>query len=370
MRSPRILAAAVAALAAVAAADDALLQQWDAPRRQTFALKRMPANLVTLELRRRYGCDFDDSKVSGELAFAARDATFFEALDQLAAALGLHVTGAPAPGGTRGLALARSDVPLGPAIVAYLGPSRLSVEVVSALAVRPCAPDPKPSTLAETLGHDSPDAAPRPRLRIQLRWIVEPGFEDVSLRELTLGQIEDDNGAPIDGKADAHLPVAANRPFALDFAGPPPKAKAIRKLEGVARVSIPVERGEISFAAGEAGVTKHLGLASITIQEIKGESVSFEMVRTPAGTPEEDAPVIAAGRYQAMRDEPPVLTVTAYDEKGVVLDGVAQGYARMNDRYTYKLVCEQPPARLTFQAVTKLATREAPFSFTDIPLPD
>jgi len=354
----------------VAAANDAILHQWDAPRRQTFALKSMPANLVTLELRRRYGFEFDDSKVSGDLAFAAKDATLFEALDQLAAALGLYVTGTPAPGGTHGLALARSDIPLGPAIVAHLGPSRLSVESVSALAVRPCAPDPKPSTLAETLGHDSPDAAPRPRLRIQLRWIVEPGFEDVSLRGLTLGQIEDEKGAPIDGKADAHLPVAANRLFALDFAGPPPKAKAIRKLEGVARVSIPVERGEISFAAGDVGATRHLGLASITLQEIDGETVCFEMARTPAGTVEEDAPVIVAGRVQGMQNEPPVLAVTAYDEKGAVLDAVAQGYADVNDRYTYKLVCERPPARLVFQAITKLVTREMPFSFSDIPLPE
>ncbi|MCK6462063.1 MAG: hypothetical protein L6Q95_19445 [Planctomycetes bacterium] len=138
------------ALAGAGAADDALLQQWDAPKRETFALKRMPGREAALEVRRRYGYDFECPATDAEVALKVKDATYFEALDRLAAGLGLFLVGVPLPEAKRGhgeagLGLTAADGPAGPVVAAYLGPSRLSVESVSIVAVRRCTPRARPS---------------------------------------------------------------------------------------------------------------------------------------------------------------------------------------------------------------------------------
>jgi hypothetical protein len=371
------------AFATAAAADDALLQQWDAPKRETFALKKMPGRDAAFELRRRYGYDFDAAAAEGDVAFKAKDVTFFEALDRLGAALDLYVTGVPVPEERRkwtegGLALTRPETPLGPAIAVYLGPSRLSVESVSVLAVRRCAPEPRPTGLGDLpvriirdIQDFSSTAAESPRLRLQLRWIVEPGFDDVSLRGLSLGQVLDDKGKPVMLRREPRLPVSANTVLALDFPAPPPGTKAIRKLQAVARVSIPVERAELTFAPTDAGVTKQLGRASLTLEGTDGTTVRIALVGTPAGLASDGLIPIAVGTSARIHDEPPDLTVIAYDDKGAAIDGHArESSSDESGRCTYQLEYDRPPARLDFRAITKLVARDMPFTLTNIPLPE
>jgi hypothetical protein len=254
----------LAALAARAAAGDALLQQWDAPKRETFSLKKMTGAEAALEVRRRYGYNFDFPTTDGQLALKVKDATFFEALDRLAEGLDLFLVGVPLPEAKRnfneaGLGLVPSDGPAGPVVATYLGPSRLSVESVSVLAVRRCVPRAKPSGVPSVIADEIARDLARfdrdgnwPRLRLELKWIVEPGFDDVALSGMTLIQALDDTGRPLRTARDPRLPISPNSTLDLDFERPTGKAKAVRRLQGSVRFLIPLERGEISFQATEA----------------------------------------------------------------------------------------------------------------------
>ncbi|HEX5136213.1 MAG TPA: hypothetical protein VFY93_04515 [Planctomycetota bacterium] len=389
MRSPRILAAAVAALAAVAAADDALLQQWDAPKRETFALKKMPGGEAALELRKRYGYNFEFPATDDQVALKAKNATYLEALDLLADGLNLYLVGMAVPEGKRkfgegGLALVKADEPMGPALAAYLGPSRLSIETVSVLAVRRCAPRGKLSVpglpdvegLRERIEKDmerfGTGASNRPRLRLELKWITEPGFDDVALTAISIIQAIDDKGQSLRPLHDPRLPVSANSTIELDFERPAGKVKAIRKLQGSARFAIPVDRGEVSFRVEDRGTPKTLGRAAVTVDGIESPKVTFTIVGTPSGVLREGFVSIDVGTKSDgwFPGVPADLVVVAYDAKGAEVDGHVRDASAGEGRSTYVLELKETPAKLVFRAVTQVAARELPFLFGSIPLPE
>lgn len=378
------LLAALAWLAGVADADDALLQQWDAPKRETFATKKMPGREAALEVRRRYGYDFECPATDAEVALRVKEATYFEALDRLAAGLGLYLVGVPVPEEKRGfleggLALQKAEEPMGPVVAFYLGPSRLSVESVALLAVRRCAPPAKPSggplgdlpvRILRDIQRFTPGAAEQPRMSLELKWIVEPGFDDVTMATLSIVQALDDKGQALRPRGDARMPVAANSVFDLDFEPPTAKAKSIRKIQGSARFSIPVERGEISFLASETGAAKTLGRASITIDKVDGTTVALTLVGTPAGIAREGTVPIDMPAGGLRHGEPAALTVIVYDEKGAEVPGRPRHSSSEEGKCTYELELERAAARIVFRAVTKVVAREAPFLLGNIPLPE
>jgi len=374
----------IGALAAPAAADDALLQQWDAPKRETFATKKMPGREAALEVRRRYGYDFECPATDAEVALKVKDATYFEALDRLAAGLGFYLVGVPVPEAKRGfleggLALQKAEEPTGAAVAAYLGPSRLSVESVALLAVRRCAPPPKPSggplgdlpaRILRDIERFTPGAAQRPRMSLELKWIVEPGFDDVTMARLSIVQALDDKGQPLRPRGDARMPVAANSLFELDFEPPAAKARSIRKIQGSATFSIPVERGEISFLASETGAAKALGRASVTIDRIDGTTVALTLVGTPAGIDREGIVPIDMPAGGLRHGEPAALTLIVYDEKGAEIPGRPRHSSSGEGRCTYEIELERAAAKLVFRAVTKVVARELPLLLGNIPLPE
>jgi len=389
VRSPRILAAAVAALASLAFADDALLQQWDAPKRETFALKKMPGSQAALELRRLYGYNFEFPATDDQVALKAKNASYLEALDLLADGLGLYLVGMPVPEGKRkfgegGLAFVKADEPMGPLLAAYLGPSRLSIEAVSVLAVRRCAPRAKPSVagipeleglrerIEESMERTGWGASSRPRLRLEFKWITEPGFDDVALTGISFIQTLDDKGQPLRPLRDPDLPVLANSTVNVDFERPAGKVKTIRKIQGSARFAIPVGRGEVSFGSDEKGASKTLGHSAITLDEADGSKITFTIVGTPSGVRGEGLVRIRVGTksevwYAGM---PVDLVVVASDARGAEVDGHMSNGHSEEGRDTYVLEFEGTPAKLLFRGVTQVVARELPFLFGPIPLPE
>jgi hypothetical protein len=380
---------AVLLLAMPAAGDDALLLQWDAPMRETFSLKRMPGSEASLEVRKRFGYNFDCPQTDALVALHVKDATFFETLDRLAAGLDLYLVGVPVVGEKKGfleegpLALVPADGPMGPAMVTYLGPSRLSVESVSVVSVRRCAPRAKPSLglpdniplpddLVRTIRHFGPGADDAPRLTLHLKWIVEPGFRDVTIVAFSLNQAVDDHGHMLQKDGDVHVPVVANSTFAIDFEAPAARTKMIKKLQGILRFAIPVDRGEVTFLPSETKTAKTLGSASITVDEIDGGKVSVTVIGTPSGIRPEHglSSIWLEGEGDHFPGEPSFLTLAAFDGKGAAIGGHESYGSDEGGKITYKLELDRAPEKLMFKAITKVAARELPVAFANIPLPE
>jgi hypothetical protein len=369
----------LAVLAGAARADDDLGARFDHPRRESFERKGAWAATVAEEISKRYGVPFAHLGPAGERAdFAVNDATFFEALDRLAATYGLSVVGVPGPEerrqfGQAGLAVLAPDPPLPPTPVAYAGPSRLSVQGVAVLRVRQCAAaDP----VDEEFVWPFMDDDRQPHACVQLRWLTEPGFEEAAIVEILQGSAADDRGRPLEITEPAgDLPVNGNSDFALRLALPAREAKAIAKLEGRMRIVLPIEQGRVEFAAKEAGATKALGGGSITLIAAANKNVSFTLVGAPCRgmQPSERGFDVRVGSEDWVQRGARTITLLAYDAEGREIGrggGMSSSSALFGAAWTFEIELDAVPDRMTFESVTRVITREFPFAFKDIPLPD
>jgi hypothetical protein len=369
-------------LAAIAAGEGDPGEWWDKPRRETFDLKGAWPAAVVEEIRTRFGIPFEFQPAGGERAdFVAKDVTFLEALDRCAASYGLSIVGVALSEeerdfGQAGLALVRPDPPLPPAPVSHAGPSRLSVQMVSVLKVRRCAaedPQPEESVWCGNLGRDE-----KPHLRLQFRWITEPRFKEAEIIGWRDTCATDDRGNAI-GLLDApDLPVPANSDFEQDLAAPHESAKAIGRLAGVLRVALAAERTRIEFATSDAPATKPLGGGSITLGGVNAAKpdVSFTVIGNPCrGLPREgdDEFDIRIGSEDWVDRGVGTIELYAYDADGREIargSSCDSSSALWGSSWTYRIDLEQAPARIAFEATTRVVIREAPFEFTNIPLPE
>jgi hypothetical protein len=351
-------------LAGRTAADDALVERWDRPRRETFEMKDANAERVAEEIRSRYPVSFR-LKATGlqRATFVARDVTSFEALDQFAALHGIHLAGVPESGGDRDswetdLSLVRADPATTRTPVAYFGPSRFSVECASVLAVQRCAP-----ALGVPEDQSFLDEEEMPRLRLRLRWLVEPGFEEAEIVEWTCAGAIDDLGgscAPFPDELDLKdQAIPANGRFLVQLRPPRGGARKLAKVELTARIALPAAREEVTFDASEVGTTKNLGGARITFVKLEGTAAGFDtdgsldgesgtrIVPASWGKPDMGNAVLRA--YSESGAEIAATPVMSFPQQGV---GLAQA-----------------PKRIVLSAVTKVAVRETTVTFTDVPLP-
>jgi len=66
------------------------------------------------------------------------------------------------------------------------------------------------------------------------------------------------------------------------------------------------------------------------------------------------------------------ISILLYNDKGKPVGARGRTSMNLNEkeaRWTYKLEVMKPPHRIVMRAVTAVAVREVPFSFSDIPLP-
>ncbi len=361
---------ALLVLAAAATADDALLERWDKPRRETFELKDAEAERVAEEIRSRYGIPVRlDVTGLQRAAFVAKDATFFDALDRFAALHAIHLAGVPGSARDRDswetdLRLVRVDPAVTSTPAAYFGPSRFSVECASVLAVQRCAPAlPVPD---DVIGLDEEEI---PRLRLRLRWLVEPGFEEAELVEWTCAGAVDDLGgtcAPFPDELDLAVPaVPANARFLVELRPPRQGAKKLARVELTVRIALPAAREEVTFDASEVGTTKKLGGARITFVKLKGTAARFVTEGSLNG--ESGTPMIvpASNDFGIMlRDSMGDVVLRAYSESGAEIAAVpVMAFPQQGVDLAHA------PKRIVLSAVTKVAMRETTVAFTDVPLP-
>jgi len=371
-RNGRWLLAALA-LAAPTLADDALADRWDHPRRENFDIRDSSARDVAEAISKRFGVPIrcEDASATDPTAFKVTDVTFFEALDRLAAAQGLSVVGVPASEETRehsqeSLALRRPARAHGATPVAYLGPSRLSVQGLAARKTKVFTAE-GPRVGTDPVLAAWSDLVEEDRLHVVFKWIVEPGFEDLMLVRMKVAA-EDDAGNPLrivprfefvdpPGTVCSDLPLKADRNFSVYFDRPRPEARAIRELTGTVWVALPVERGEIEFRPADAGSAKQLGGCRVTFVEAKDDVLRFAFEGVPCV---EISATDLLGRIE----------IVAYGADGRVVECSKCGGTEGEDRPTWWEEYEGPPARVVLRAITKVALREAPFAFADIPLPE
>jgi hypothetical protein len=389
-------------IAGGAAADDSLVERWDKPKRESFALAGAPPEKVAEEIRKRYGIAFEaEVKDTGPSGFEVKDAMFLEALDRFAAAQGLSLVGVPVPEELReheqeALALVRPSRPHGKTPVAYVGPSRLSVQGLAGWTT--AAPDERIRT-ARVFTAEGPRVGTSPllaawsdledkpedveqneeasRLHVVFKWIAEPGFEELLLVRLKVAA-EDDAGRalrvsppyvfdPPDAVC-ADLPLNANRNFSVHFDPPSTEARAIGKMVVVMKLAQPVERSRVEFLAKDVGTTKQLGGCKVTFVEAKGVLTRFAFDGVPCIGILPTGTFASSGMERASADQ---IALFAYDADGQALEEAPHcGGTASGTRATYWEEWNERPARFTLEAVTKVAWREATFAFADIPLPE
>jgi hypothetical protein len=374
------------ALAAVAAADDAIVQRWDNPKRESFDLKALSPQQAAEEVAKRYGVAVKVEAQGAAADFAATDVTFLEALDRLAAIHGLVLSGAPGGkkrgwGEPRPLTLVRPPEGVRPVPAVYLGGSRLSVQGVCVVATLACAPEPEEDEMALRLGGPSRDDA-TPGLGVRLRWIAEPGLETMGRFGFEVVTAEDDTGQRLAVKEERlwrtlewHMP--ANRDFIVQLDNPSPKARAIRKLEGRLKVAIPIERASVEFAANDVGQAKPLGAAQVTLESIDADAktLTISMKGAPCAGFDVGYPDLLVGPDDHVWRgawAANAIQICPYGADGRGIEEGEDGTDRNldDDKWTAKISLKAVPAKITVEALVRAAVREASFSFKDIPLPE
>lgn len=368
------------AFAGLAGGDEAAVKRWDEPQRESFALTDAPPERIAAELRGRYGVPFE-ADVSGlpPLDFEATGVTFFEAIDRLASARNLVVAGWPQGVGENRLRLVRVSRSLPSTPVAYVGPTRLSVQRISALNEADWTPDEDkrdwkefvaglPPEVRSALGRDEP------RLRITFDWTAEPGCEEAALVAWEVHGAE--AGGAIDMQGPPKLPLQANDSFAVDFAVPSRKVRHIAKLEGRIRVALPLRDDQVEFRAAEQGQSKVLGRAKAKLEDIdeSRKIVRFTIDGAPCDSLDarNSSRAIRVGSKGAADGRAPLLTVFAYGAGGAEIAGTfKRTWSDVGSPLkTYWIELDEAPARIVLRATVAVAFREAPFAFKDIPLPE
>jgi hypothetical protein len=316
---------------------------------------------------------------TGTTGLAVENATVFEALDRFAAAQRLHVVGVAAPEEKRerdqeSLKLVRVDRPIGATPVAYVGPSRLSVQGVVGMIIAE-GEEPVPATVVFTaerphvgdaLATAWPDLADEHHLCVVFKWMVEPGFEDLSIVRLKVAA-EDDAGRrflvlpryvwdPPDVIC-VELPLKANGSFRVKLSNPATDARAIGKIACSAEVAFPVERSEVEFALQDAGTAKRLGGCRIALVAVEESVTRFEFDGLPC----------SEFRQTDALDQ---IEIVAFGADGEAVESSRCGGTVTDTKATWWEKWDEPPARVVLRAVTKVAVRNVGFSFKDIPLPE
>ncbi|HEX5136211.1 MAG TPA: hypothetical protein VFY93_04505 [Planctomycetota bacterium] len=377
-----LVALFVVVVAAAAGADEDLVERWDKPHVESFALKDATPQDVLREIRTRFGVPVGDLALDlPRMDFEAKDVTFLEALDRLAAAHGLLLRGSGFPG-AKSLSLARASRKVPPMPVCHVGPSRLSVEGISVLnathwgdePLRAGGTDTSPVGLAlDRFLNDSVDV---PRLRLWFVWMAEPDLE-VALVAFAVRRVQYDAGAEASVLDRPGLPIAAGGGFSADLDAPPRSARSIAKLEGRLRVAVPLGQGEVEFKADAWQERKQLGDARVKIEAVDTDAAVVRLslegapcaALKPYFTELDERVRVCVGSDNAKRM---AVTVLAYRADGTEIAGrVRRVWSDVNfPTVTYWLALDEAPVRIVLRSTTTARVREAPFSFTDIPLPD
>jgi len=383
-------------LAAGAAAGPNLVERWDNPKRATLQVKSTDLGRILAMLTEQCGTPVAYGHAGPAVDFEAKDLTFFEALDRLGAEnrlflVGMPVTEEEAHWGEIPLTLLRPAQPMPETPVAYMGPSRLSVESISLTRVRRFAPEAPARAEGEDEGEwcyeEDGQEEETNRLRITLKWIVERGFEEATLAAFTLDPLVDSEGAPLVPLAGLSGPLSANSRFAFDFVPGPPGRRSLGRLSGRMQVLLPAEKTDVTFLAADVGKTLRLGGSSVTLTAIDGEpSVSFTIVERPCAalaprgedanwnSPDVVIRTMAADGVPWIEEAPiAAVSLFLYDAAGKEVGfGMSSEETTNGDepRWEYKFTLTAKPARVVFKAITKVETREATFAFAGLPLPE
>jgi len=374
---------ALFAVTAVAGADEELVERWDKPHVESFAMKDATPQDVLKEIRTRFDVPVEYLELDlPHMDFEAKDVTFFEAIDRLASSQDLLVAGWPLGRQKNRLLLVRTTRPLPATPVAHVGPTRLSVQRICAINVTEWIPeDPRQQAMDETIDKLIPGMRAylhpdEPRLRMTFCWIAQPGCEQAALVGWEVRHAESDTGAAIDVTAPPELPLRANGTFSVDFAAVPRRVRSIAKLEGRIRVVLPLREGEVEFLATEQGRTKALGEASVRLDDV--DDLQAVVRFTVNGAPckplnvRNSESAVRVGSTTDTEGSAPFLTVLAYREDGREIAGsLRRTWSDVGSpRKTFWIDLDEAPARLLLRTTTGVVEREMPFAFKDIPLPE
>ena len=337
-----LIALAVSLLAATVAADQEVVRLWDNPRRLSFEFTKTPLSNVTAVICRRFG----EGRVSIEdrrrrVDFVETNLTFFEALDRLAEQNGMVLLGSPgrAPSdrgkGEQALHIGKAA---GRSAVARLGSSRLSAS-------------------AWVLGDGG---------MVDLDWFVPSGLERAAILKVDIKRATDDTKAKV--RVSRGLPphvMNANERKTLLFDKCSPKATMLM-LEGTIRIGLPLETSHVDLAVRDAGKLTPLGACWITLD---GITKSAEMTVTVVGNPlvKRDAQLpqlqIKSGSSRVRTPINMIETVLG----GNVRPAGELRLSHYGAGVRHRIALSAVPYKVTFRAVTRIATRDLPFTL-NVPL--
>lgn len=364
--------------AAAARADDDLLKRWDSPPRVTLKAAKIRVNDAVERIRKDTGQDVVVG-ANGDQAIALdlHDATFFQAIEEVAQRAGLILVGEPGKKREDGSAESSLRLDRMPEEMKRVPPVLSGPAHVSLLGV---FAQRSASRLFSPEG-SAADDTPR-QLWVEMRVTVESGLESVLLKELRIDNAKDDADKSLAGSKSVATSPGLNRTLRVELEPAGSGALMIPALSGRAVFLVPEEITEVRFTAASRNATKKLGEAKFVFKRLerKGEDGKPELVVSLEGTPcpelggEEDSAWrrvrIMTDKWGFSRDEEPVVGIYLYDRSDHPIGSSGSSFGDWSaDDKEAKFTLDEVPARIEVRAITKVQKREIPFRFAELPIP-
>lgn len=378
----RVAIVASLVVATAGAGDDAI-KRWDGPPRVTLKAAKIRVDEAVEKIRKATGQEVAvGANAEQAIELDLKEATFFQAIEEVAQRAGLVVTGAPggkaeetdllgrAVAARTSLRLDRMAEEMKRMAPVVSGPVRISLLGVYAQRNASRLFSPEASATDDT---------PR-QLWIEMRVLVEHGLENVVLKELRVESAPDDSDKNLAGAKSVAADAAVGRNVRIELEPAGSSALMIRSLSGRAVFLVPEETGELRFTAASRNVTKKLGDAKFTFKRLdrKGEDGKPEMAVLLEGTPcaELGGDANSWRRVTVMTDgwrsslgEAPVVGIYLYDRSDKPIGTTGSFSSILDDDRESRFTLDDVPARIEVRAVTKVQKREVLFRFAELPIP-
>jgi hypothetical protein len=372
-------------LPAAARAGDDLLKRWDDPPRVTLKAAKIRVDEAVEKIRKATGCEVVvGANAEQAIELDLKEATFFQAIEEVAQRAGLIVTGVP---GER----ADDADPIGQAIAERTGGSlKLERMPEDMKRIPPVLSGPVRISLLGVYAQRSasrlfspeaskPDDTPR-QLWIEMRVLVEHGLGGAVLKEIRVESAPDDSDRNLAGSKSVAEGAAPGRTARIELEAAGSSALMIRNLNGRATFLVPQETAELRFTAASRNVTKKLGDAKFTFKRLdrKGEDGKPEIAVLLEGNPCAELGgdagswqrvTVMTDRWRSSLAAAPVVGIYLYDrsDNPIGTSGSFSSYA--DDDRESRFTLDDVPARIEVRAVTKVQKREIPFRFAELPIP-
>ncbi len=359
-----------------------LLDRFDRPPLISASLKDLPAGKALQLLCLKAGCPAIDADRGGTpVTLELKEVPFWEAVDRVAAAAGMVLTGSqfPAEGDTGSrlgvreqLRLALPDDRLLAASPCNRGPVR--VALVAVVVERSGKVVARFSEEAET---GDPG---RETLRVDLRFHPLAGLEDAELGALLMDAAVDEKGLEYAShecevtKSYVGSMAPPGWTGSANFDASGGTGERLTEISGALEVFFPGAEESVELDLASLPATAKIGGATFTVVEVGDASmkatVEGSLLTGENGRP--PLPQILSGEEgelpRVLRPKPDGLRILLRDAAGKVVTS-ASWSGGGGDVLTYDFELSGRPVKATVSGRTKVEKREVPFRFKDIPLP-